>query len=101
GGRRLAVPARARGEAGARGGPAVGLLAYGGASALRTLLQAYANWTSYGLPGLADFALQVVRIDDAPAGNGRVWTELRGGTVLVWHPLPGAEDWQALLRKEA
>jgi len=77
------------------------LLGYGGASALRTLVRAYANWTSYGLPGLADFALQVVRIDDAPAGSGRVWTELRGGTALVWRLLQGAEDWQALLREES
>jgi hypothetical protein len=47
------------------------LLAYGGPSALRALVQAYADWTSYGLPGLADFALQVVRIEDVPAGSGR------------------------------
>jgi protein-L-isoaspartate(D-aspartate) O-methyltransferase len=60
------------------------LLAYGGASALRALAQAYADWTSYGLPGLADFALQVVRIGSAPVGNGRVWTEPRGGTALIW-----------------
>jgi protein-L-isoaspartate(D-aspartate) O-methyltransferase len=74
------------------------LLAYGGASAMRALAQAYANWTSYGLPGLADFALQVVRIGSAPVGNSRVWTEPRGETALVWRPLPGAEDWKALLR---
>jgi hypothetical protein len=30
-------------------------------------------------------------------GNGRVWTEPRGATALVWRPLPGAEDRQALL----
>ncbi len=74
------------------------LLAYGGASALRALAQAYADWTSYGLPGLAGFALQVVRIGSAPVSNGRVWTEPRGGTALVWRPLPGAEEWKALLR---
>ena len=74
------------------------LLAYGGASALRALAQAYADWTSYGLPGMADFALQVVRIDGAPVENGQVWTEPRGRTALIWRPLPGAEDWQALLR---
>ena len=73
------------------------LLAYGGASALRALAQAYADWTSYGLPGLADFALQLVRIGSAPVSNGRVWTEPRGGTALVWRPLPGAEDWKAVL----
>jgi protein-L-isoaspartate(D-aspartate) O-methyltransferase len=77
------------------------LLAYGGASALRALAQGYANWTSCGLPGLADFALQVVRIGSAPVGNGRVWTEPRGETALVWRLLPGAEDWQALLRDAA
>jgi protein-L-isoaspartate(D-aspartate) O-methyltransferase len=74
------------------------LLAYGGASAMRALAQAYANWTSYGLPGLADFALQVVRIGSAPEGNCRVWTETRGETALIWRVLPGAEDWKALLR---
>jgi hypothetical protein len=74
------------------------LLAYGGESAVRALAKAYANWTSYGLPGMADFALQVVRSDSAPVGNGRVWTEPRGGTALVWRLLPGAEDWKALLR---
>jgi hypothetical protein len=74
------------------------LLAYGGASARRALAQAYADWTSYGLPGLTGFALQVVRIGSAPMGNGRVWTEPRGETALVWHLLRGAEDWQALLR---
>jgi hypothetical protein len=31
-------------------------------------------------------------------GNSRVWTEPRGETALVWRPLPGAEDWKALLR---
>lgn len=77
------------------------LLAYGGESALRTLAQAYANWTSYGLPGLADFALEAVRIGSAPVSNGRVWTEPRGGTALVWRLLPGAEDWQTLLRGAA
>jgi protein-L-isoaspartate(D-aspartate) O-methyltransferase len=74
------------------------LLAYGGASAMRVLAQAYANWTSYGLPGLADFALEVVKIGSTPVGNARVSTEPRGGTALVWRPLPGAEDWKALLR---
>jgi hypothetical protein len=58
----------------------------------------YANWTSYGLPGLADFALQVVRIGSAPVGCGEVWAEPRGETALFWRLLPGAKDWQALLR---
>jgi len=74
------------------------LLAYGGASAMRALVHAYANWASYGFPGLADFVLQVVRIGSAPVGNGRVWTEPRGATALIWRLLPGAEDWKALLR---
>jgi hypothetical protein len=65
---------------------------------MRALAQAYANWASYGLPGLADYALQVVRIGSGPLGNGRVWMEPRGGTALVWRLLPGAEDWKALLR---
>jgi hypothetical protein len=73
------------------------LLAYGGASAMRALAQAYAAWTSYGLPGLADFALQVVRIGSALVGNGRVWKEPRGETALLWRLLPGAEDWKTLL----
>jgi len=64
---------------------------------MRALAQAYANWTSYGLPGLADFALQVVRIGSAPVSDGRLWTEPRGGTALVWRLLLGAEDWKALL----
>jgi protein-L-isoaspartate(D-aspartate) O-methyltransferase len=74
------------------------LLSYGGASAMRTLAQAYASWTSCGLPGLAGFGLQVVKIGSAPMGNGRVWTEPRSATALVWRPLPGAQDWKALLR---
>ena len=71
------------------------LLAYGGASAMRALALAYADWTSCGLPGLAGFALQVIRIGSALMGNGRVWTEPRGGTALVWRLFPGAEDWHA------
>ena len=74
------------------------LLAYGGAIAMQALAQAYANWTSQGLPGLAGFELQAVRTGSAPAGNGRVWTEPRGATALVWRPLSGAENWKALLR---
>jgi protein-L-isoaspartate(D-aspartate) O-methyltransferase len=74
------------------------LLGYGGPSAMRELVRAYASWTSYGLPGLAGFELQVIRTDGGAAGNGVVWTEPRGGTVLVWRPLPGAEAWRGLLR---
>jgi hypothetical protein len=73
------------------------LLSYGGASAMQALAQAYANWTSYGLPGLAEFTLQIVKIGSAPVGNGQAWTEPRGATALVWRPLPSAEDWKALL----
>jgi protein-L-isoaspartate(D-aspartate) O-methyltransferase len=74
------------------------LLAYGGASALRALAQAYADWASYGLPGLADFALHVVRVGSAPVGRTQVWTEPRGTSALVWRLSPDAQDWQALLR---
>jgi protein-L-isoaspartate(D-aspartate) O-methyltransferase len=75
------------------------VLAYGGVTAMRSLVQCYANWASYGLPGLAGLALQIVRAGSLPAEDGPVWTELRGGTALVWRPLPGAEDWKALLRE--
>lgn len=74
------------------------LLGYGGPRAMRELVRAYANWISYGLPGLAGFELQVIRSGRGVAGNGPAWTEPRGRTVLVWRPLPGAEDWRALLR---
>lgn len=73
------------------------LLSYGGKSAMRALVQSYADWASYGLPGLDGFALQVVRTGSSPAGNGRVWTEPRGGTTLIWRALPGAEAWKAVL----
>jgi len=77
------------------------LLAYGGEGAMRALVQSYVDWASYGLPGLAGFALQVVRTGSSPAGNGRVWTEPRGGTTLIWRALPGAEAWKAVLRDTA
>jgi hypothetical protein len=54
---------------------------------------------SYGLPGLAGLALQIVRAGSLPEEDGQVWTELRSETALVWRPLPGAEDWKALLRE--
>jgi protein-L-isoaspartate(D-aspartate) O-methyltransferase len=74
------------------------LLAYGGENAMRALVESYADWTSYGLPGLAGLALHVVRHGDSlPTEHGRVWMEPRGETALVWRPLPGAEDWKALL----
>jgi hypothetical protein len=51
------------------------------------------TWTPYGLPGLARFVLAVVQVPgNLPVGNGKVWTEPRGGTVLIWRPSPGAED---------
>jgi protein-L-isoaspartate O-methyltransferase len=74
------------------------LFDYGGASAMQALAQAYADWTSYGLPGVAEFALEAVRIGNAPVGEAQVWPEPRGETALVWRPLPHAEDWKALLR---
>ena len=58
------------------------LLAYGGTSAMQALAQSYVEWTSYGLPGLAGLALQVVRTDDLPEGNGNVCTEPRGATMV-------------------
>ena len=72
------------------------LLGYGGACAMRSLAQAYANWASCGLPGLAGLGLRVVRGAASLTRNGRVWMEKRHGTVLVWSPLPRAEDWKAL-----
>jgi protein-L-isoaspartate(D-aspartate) O-methyltransferase len=74
------------------------LLAYGGESAMRALVRSYADWASYGLPGLAGFTLHVVRTASSPTGNSRAWTEPRGGTTLIWRVLPGAEAWQAVLR---
>ncbi len=74
------------------------LVAYGAESPMRTLAQAYANWTAYGMPGLAGFALRVIAAGSTPVSNGRVWMEPRGETVLIWSPLSGAGDWQALLR---
>lgn len=73
------------------------LLGYGGAGAMRSLAQAYASWASYGLPGLAGLGLRVVRGAASLTRNGRVWVEKRHGTVLVWSPLPHAEDWKGLL----
>ncbi|HEY1412500.1 MAG TPA: hypothetical protein VGF36_10175, partial [Rhodopila sp.] len=70
------------------------VLGYGGAGAMRSLLRAYASWSSCGLPGLAGMGLQVVRV---PAGDGPGWVERRGETALIWHPLPDAQDWKKLL----
>lgn len=74
------------------------LLSYGGESAMQELVRAYTSWTSYGLPGPAGFALEVIRSGSAPSGNGRAWMEARGAATLVWRPLSGADDWKALLR---
>jgi len=73
------------------------LLGYGGAAAMRSLARAYASWASCGLPGLAGLGLRVVRAGTAPAGDGPAWVEKRGGTALVWRPLPDAEDWKELV----
>ncbi len=73
------------------------LLGYGDPSALQAVLRAYADWTSCGMPGLAGFGLHIVRSAAAPPAGRRVWVETRGETALVWQPLPGAEDWLALL----
>ncbi len=73
------------------------LLGYGGAGAMQSLARAYASWTSCGLPGLAGMGLQVVQASSAPAGDGMAWVEKRGGTALVWRPLPDAEKWKELM----
>jgi hypothetical protein len=44
---------------------------------MRALAQAYAQWTSYGLLGLADFPLHVVGVGSVPVGSGQIWTERR------------------------
>ena len=75
------------------------LLGYGGTEALRTIARTYADWTACGLPGLAGLGLEVVRAGAALASDGRTWVELRGGTTLVWRPLPLAEAWRALLEE--
>jgi protein-L-isoaspartate(D-aspartate) O-methyltransferase len=77
------------------------VLAYGGESAMRALVQSYADWASYGLPGLAGFTLHVVRTGGSPRGNSRLWTEPRGRTTLIWHTLPGAEAWKGILHRTA
>ena len=72
------------------------LLGYGGPGAMRSLAQAYATWASCGLPGLAGLSLDVRRTAAAPSGDIPAWKEERGGTVLLWHKLPGAEQWKAI-----
>ena len=71
-------------------------LGYGGPGAMRSLARAYATWASCGLPGLAGLGLDVVRTATAPSGNIPAWKEERGGTVLLWHKQPGAEQWKAV-----
>ena len=73
------------------------LVGYGGPGAMRSAARAYANWVACGLPGLAEMGLQVLRAGTVAAADGRAWVETRSGTVLVWRPLPGAEDWKDLL----
>ena len=73
------------------------LVGYGGESALRMMARAYADWTGYGAPGVAGLGVDVMQVGDEPERDVRVWPETRGGTTLVWRPLPGARDWQALL----
>ena len=87
------VDAARRGVALWRGGEVLG---YGDAGAMRAMLRAYADWASCGLPGLAGLALHIVRGDAVHTGGHQVWPESRGGTALVWQPLPGAEGWKAL-----
>lgn len=73
------------------------LLGYGSTAAMRSLTRAYASWASFGLPGLAGLGLRVVKAGDAPIAGDTVWVEKRGGTALVWCPLPHAEGWKEFL----
>ena len=77
------------------------LVGCGGPGAMRSAARAYANWVACGLPGLAEMGLQVLRAGAVPAADGRAWVETRSGTVLVWRPLSGAEDWKDLLGGDA
>jgi protein-L-isoaspartate(D-aspartate) O-methyltransferase len=73
------------------------LQGYGDAIAVRRLVQAYVNWATYGLPGLAGFGLEVVRTAAAPPGGDRLWVERRSGTALLWRLGPEMESWKGLL----
>jgi protein-L-isoaspartate(D-aspartate) O-methyltransferase len=77
------------------------LVGYGGPGAMRSAARAYAIWVACGLPGLAEMELQVLRAGAACLPDAQVWVEKRGGTVLVWSPLPDAEDWKELLGGDA
>jgi protein-L-isoaspartate(D-aspartate) O-methyltransferase len=73
------------------------IVSYGGFSAARRLARAYARWTELGLPGTAEFRLEVHRADAAPAATDELWVEPRGATALVWRLRPRAAHWRDLL----
>ncbi|MGK9233796.1 hypothetical protein KXS07_19840 [Inquilinus limosus] len=64
------------------------LLGYGSAAAARRLDAAYRRWTDLGMPGPADFELEVARTVEAPRPGPGLWVEPRGASTLVWR-LPG------------
>jgi protein-L-isoaspartate(D-aspartate) O-methyltransferase len=73
------------------------IISHGGLSAARRLARAYARWTELGLPGIADFRLEVYRAGTAPAATDELWLEPRGATVLMWRLKPRAAPWRDLL----
>ena len=73
------------------------IISHGGLSAARRLARAYARWTELGLPGIADFRLEVYRAGTAPTATDELWLEPRGATVLVWRLKPRAAPWRDLL----
>lgn len=73
------------------------IISHGGLSAARRLARAYARWTEFGLPGIADFRLEVHRADTALAAANELWVEPRGATVLAWRLKPRAARWRNLL----
>jgi hypothetical protein len=73
------------------------LMGYGGPTAIRRFARAFAEWTKFGLPGMAAFGLEVCRTAEAPAGTGRRWVERRDETALVWSLPPDATAWRSLL----
>jgi protein-L-isoaspartate(D-aspartate) O-methyltransferase len=72
------------------------LLGYGPLAAARRLAAAFERWAAFGLPGMAAFALEVVRRDAAPTGGDRQWIEPRADTALVWRLADDALAWRGL-----
>jgi protein-L-isoaspartate(D-aspartate) O-methyltransferase len=73
------------------------IISHGSLLAARCLARAYARWAELGLPGIADFRLEVHRADAAPAATDELWVEPRGATVLAWRLKPRAAGWRDLL----